>query len=284
MTETRISFQDLIERIHNVPSLPEVVTRVVRLVNDPRSDAERVGKIMTSDSAMVAKILRLVNSSYFALPEPVHDLDQAIVILGFKTVRSVALSISVLNLFQQESAGFNMRSFWLHGCVCASICRLVAERQGSVDPDLAFIAGLLKDIGLVLMAEYAPDETRSTLAVARELRYNLARAAHKVMNTDHTEISAWLCRKWELEPILIEAIANQNFLEGAHSLELVSILQFAEYLCALKRLRIAGDCGEPSLDQDVWKHLGFDKTKLVDILADINDEVDRARELLNAAT
>ena len=94
MALTRSSFEDIVDRIHTIPSLPEVVTQVVRLVNDPNSDARQINAIMMKDAAMAAKMLRMVNSVYYGLAEPVNDLEQAIVILGFKTIRSVALSIS----------------------------------------------------------------------------------------------------------------------------------------------------------------------------------------------
>ena len=104
MTITRANLSDIIARVHTVPSLPEVVTQVCRLVNDSSSDAKQVNAIMVKDAAMASKMLRLVNSVYYGLNEPVHDLEQAIVILGFKTIRSIALSVSVLSMFQQQSA------------------------------------------------------------------------------------------------------------------------------------------------------------------------------------
>jgi putative nucleotidyltransferase with HDIG domain len=283
MPFTRASFQDIISRVHTIPSLPEVVTQVVRMVNDPHSNAKAIGELMSRDAAMAAKILRLVNSVYFSLPENVHSLDQAIAILGFKTVRSVALSISVINLFQQENIGFNMKAFWMHGCVSACISRLVAEKIKVVDPDLAFIIGLLKDIGLVLMVEYAPEETRAIIAVARECRINLDKASCKVIDTNHAEVGAWLCQEWGLEVEVVDAVRHQFELEQSRYQQPVAVSQFSEYLCGLKRIRIAGDCAEPKLDPVIWQHLGLDKTDLVSLLAVINDEVDRAKELLSLA-
>ncbi len=165
----------------------------------------------------------------------------------------------------------------------ACIHRLVAEKMGDVDPDLAFIIGLIKDIGLVLMVEYAPEETRAVIAVAREHRISLEHAARKVIDTNHAEIGAWLCEEWGLEQEVTDTVANQFKLDLAADSRLVAIAQFSEYLCGLKRIRIAGDCAEPALDQEVWKHLGLEKTDLVGVLAVINDEVDRARELLQLA-
>lgn len=281
MTEViKASFSDIVGRVHSVPSLPEVVTQVVRLINDPRSSADQIHKIMVKDQAMAAKILRMVNSVYYGLPDPVHNLEQAIVILGFKTIRSIAMSIAVLNLFQQQDANFNMKSFWTHSAVMAQISRLLAAKAQLPDPEMAFIAGLLKDIGMLILVQYAPDETKKTIAVAREFRYDIQRATRKVIATDHAEIGGWLCEQWELPPELSDSIRNQSNLAEAKDVKLTSVLMFGEYLCGLKKIRFAGQCAEPKIDPEVWTHLGIDKTALVEVLSVINDEVDNAKTLL----
>jgi HD-like signal output (HDOD) protein len=280
VTLTRASFADIVKRIHTIPSLPEVVSQVCRLVNDPNSDAKQINAIMVKDAAMASKMLRMVNSVYYGLSEPVNNLEQAIVLLGFKTIRSVALSISVLNLFQQQSANFNMKAFWAHSAVSACLCRLIAGKAKLCDPELAFTLGLLKDVGKVVLAENAPEETRAIIAVAREYRFGFTRAAHEVIDTDDAEIGGWLCQHWEMEPVLIDTIRHQFDLATAPDPKLVSMCQLAEYLCALKRIRVSGSCDEAKLDPAVWLHLGLDKTSLVDVLSVINDEVENARQLL----
>lgn len=283
MAITRASFEDIIDRIHTVPSLPEVVTQVVRLVNDPNAHSDQINQIMSKDAAMAAKMLRMVNSVYYGLKEPVNSLDQAIAILGFKTVRSIALSISVINLFQQQSSNFNMKAFWAHSAVSASLCRLIAAKSKACDPEFAFTMGLLKDIGKVLLVENATEETRGIIAVAREFRMGFTRACHEVLDTDDAEIGAWLIEKWELEAKLIEAIRHQHNLAKTSEPRLVAVCQLAEYLCALKKIRTSGSCDEPKLDPVVWTHLGLDKTALVEVLSVINDEVENARQLLQLA-
>ena len=163
MTEViKPSFSDIVGRVNNVPSLPEVVTQVVRLINDPRSNADQIHDIMVKDQAMAAKILRMVNSVYYGLPDPVHSLEQAIVILGFKTIRSIAMSIAMHNLYQQQDANFNMKSFWTHSAVMAQISRLLAAKANIPDPEMAFIAGLLKDLGMLIFVQYAPKRPRKS--------------------------------------------------------------------------------------------------------------------------
>ena len=283
MPLSRASFQDIIERIHTVPSLPEVVMQVCRLVNDPHASAAQVNALMVKDPAMAAKMLRMVNSVYYGLPEPVNDLEKAILVLGFKTVRSIALSVSVLNAFQQQSANFNMKSFWAHSAVSAGICRLIAGKTKICDPELAFIIGLLKDLGKLILVENAAEEVRAIVAVAREFRLSFPVATHKVMDTDDGELCAWLMQTWNLDTDLVQAVRYQYSLDGADGkpyAKLVGMCQFAEYLCALKKIRVSGNCDEANLDPRVWTQLGLDKTALVEVLTVVNDEVDNARQFL----
>lgn len=283
MPLSRASFQDIIERIHTVPSLPEVVMQVCRLVNDQHASAAQVNAIMVKDPAMAAKMLRMVNSVYYGLKEPVNDLEKAIVVLGFKTVRSIALSVSVLNAFQQQNANFNMKSFWAHSAVSAGLCRLLAAKTKACDPELAFIIGLLKDLGKLILVENASEETRAIIAVAREFRLPFHGASRKVMDTDDAELCAWLMQSWNLDIDLVQTVRYQYDLDGAEGksfARMVAMCQFGEYLCGLKKIRVSGQCDEPALDPRVWGLLGLDKTALVEVLTVVNDEVDNARQFL----
>ncbi len=283
MTISRASFEEIIERVHTIPSLPEVVTQVCRLVNEPMANSSDVTKIMVKDAAMASKMLRMVNSVYYGLKEPVHDMEQAVRVLGFKTIRSIALSISVLNAFQQQNACFNMKSFWAHGAVSACLCRMIAEKSGVCDAELAFTIGLLKGMGKLVLVENAPDETRAMVAVAREYKLSFHAAAREVIDTDDAEIGAWLAEKWELEPVIAQTIRFQYDLEKGLLQGPVAMCLFSEYLCGLKKLRVSGECDEPNLDPGVWHHLGLDKNALVELLTRVNDEVDNARQLMAIA-
>ncbi len=284
MAITRASFEEIIERVHTVPSLPEVVMQVSRLVNDPEANARQVGAIMVKDAAMAGKMLRMVNSVYYGLREPVHDLEQAVVILGFKTIRSIALSISVINMFQQQNAAFNMKAFWAHSAVSACLCRLIASKAQICDPELAFTIGLLKDIGKLILVENAPEETRAIIAVAKEYKLGFTAAARKVLDTDDAEISGWLAESWELEPAITDTMRTQYDLPKAKNTALTAMCLFSEYLCGLKRIRVSGQCDEPTLDPKVWLYLGLEKTALVELLTAINDEVDNAKQLMSLAS
>jgi len=277
---SRSGFQDLVGRLNTIPSLPEVATQVSKLVADPRANANRIGDLVLKDSGMAARVLRLVNSVYYALPEPVSDLDQAIKVLGFKTIRAIALSLSVLSAFQQQNAGFNMKAFWTHCAVSAALCQQVATATRIVDPELAFIIGLLRYIGRLVMAENMPNETRSVIAVAREYQFPFHRAAREVLAADDAEVGDWLAGKWELEPAITDALRWQYDINQSTDKRVTAMLIFTEYVCALKNVRASGDFDRPAVDPASFQALGLDKDALVNVLAAVDAEVERARQLI----
>jgi len=282
MTIARSSLDTIVARVKTVPSLPEVVTQIASATQDPTADAKRITSLVVKDPAIAGKMLQMVNSVFYGLQEPVHDLGQAVSILGFKTIRSIALSIGVMNAFQQQNACFNMKRFWTHSAVAAGVSRLIAQRAWVMEPEMAFIAGLMRSVGRALLAQNAPEEMRAIIAVAQEYRLSFRDAAREVIRTDDAEIGAWLIGVWELEPLLARCLSDRYDLETTSDPGPIALGLFCDHLCALKALRAPGDFDESTLDPEVWRHLGIDKTALVELVSSVNDEVEAAKALLAA--
>ncbi|HYE05963.1 MAG TPA: HDOD domain-containing protein, partial [Planctomycetota bacterium] len=227
-----------------------------------------------------AKMLRMVNSPLYGTAGPVSDLQQAVTILGFKAIRSIAMSASIVDLSRQDKAGFSMRDYWAHGMVCAALCRSIAEHAGLPDPELAFVVGLLKDMGKLVLVDHAPDELRAIVAIAREHGLSFGQAAREVLETDDAELCAWLCSNWKLPQEIVDAVAQQYELILKPDMKLVATMQCAEYLCAVKRIRVSGDCHEPIANRVATKVLGLDEDDLRTIIAAADEESAKAKELL----
>jgi HD-like signal output (HDOD) protein len=283
MRPMRSSFAEIIEGIHTIPSLPEIAARVARLTGDPATTIPMIAGVIVLDAGMAAKMLRLVNSAVYALREPVNNIDQALGLLGCGTIRSLALSASVVSLFQQEQAHFDMKAYWLHSAVAAGMCRSVAKLNRCCDPEHAFTFGLLKDIGKVILVENAPEETREIIAIAKKRSLGFSAAAREVLETDDAEIAAWLCQTWELDTDLVNAIRYQHDLLHAAAPAMTAMGMVVDHLCALRGIRTSGSCGTPVLDPQVWHHLGLDKPSFKAVIAGMDSDIAAARELLAIA-
>lgn len=275
--------KDIVDRIIDLPTLPQVVSTILGLIDDPSSSVKDINQVMSQDPALVAKILKVVNSAFYGLPNRVSSISQAIVILGFNTVKSLAISASVLDMFGSGEEHFSYESFWTHSVGCATIAQTVAKRQGTVDPDTAFVCGLMHDVGKIVLDQYAPMEFQEILAIAREKEIAFCEAEKEVLDTSHTDIGFWLAEKWQLADDLAEGIHHHhtvNDAPAANARQLAAVCGFANYVCRLKQYGSAGNYGKPTLPMDAWEVLDIEKQELPALIDIINGEMHRADEFL----
>ena len=280
-----MDLDELIEEITELPTLPQVATRLMDLLDDPNTEAPEINRVMARDPALAGKILKLVNSAYYGLANKVSSLNQAIVILGFKTVKSVALSASVMGLFKgpSQQGRFDRRRFWEHSIACACVGRLVARKQKSFDPETAFSAGLLHDIGKLVVQHYFPAQADAVVEYAEEHGCSYIEAERAVYETTHAEIGHWLAAKWGLPRELVGAIGYHHALQEAPDKALVAVIQFADYLSKVKGLGAPGSAETPELKKEVWSLLDVDKPDLPELVNTINQEIEAASSWLEVA-
>ncbi|MHC4871334.1 MAG: HDOD domain-containing protein [Planctomycetota bacterium] len=275
--------KSIVDKIIDLPTLPQVVSTIVNLIDDPDSSVKDINDVMGQDPALVAKILKIVNSAFYGLPNRVSSISQAIVILGFNTVKSLALSASVLDMFGSGEEYFSYEDFWKHSIGCATICTTVAKKQPGVNADTAFVLGLMHDMGKLVLDQYAPVEFQQILKTAKEKEITFAEAEKEVIATSYTDIGYWLSQKWQLADDLADAIHHQNDLDecAEHaSKELAAVCSFSEYVCRLKNYGHNGSYGKPELPLKAWNMLGMEKDQLPALIETINNDIHRADEFL----
>ena len=208
------SLEKILDGAKDLAALPQVVMRVLDLTNDPKATAHDLEKIIALDQALAAKILTLANSSYYGLPRRVSTLREAVVFLGFKTLRNLAMTITTFNMFlgRSDTPALARRSLWRHSVDTAQCARVIvgqlpAPTQEAVGADQAYTCGLLHDVG-----KMALDQSRHALFVAitkiadtHRVRYSRIEA--EVLAFSHGQIGAALATRWNLPPMLCEAIA-----------------------------------------------------------------------------
>ncbi len=198
-----------LDSIEHLPSLPEVVTRILSLVDDPVASAQQIGDVVGQDQSMVASILRLVNSPFYGLSRRITSIQHAIVLLGFRTIRNMALSAVLVKSFGESSRDrrFDRSLLWRHTIACAIGSRLLARKLRTVEPEEAFLAGLIHDMGLVVLDQYFHDGFRLVLDRVLGEGMTLVAAEREIFGQDHAETGAQLGRRWNFHPTIVEAIA-----------------------------------------------------------------------------
>ena len=239
----------------NLPTLPTLAARLLDLVDNPATNASTLAQFMSQDQVITARLLKMCNSAYYGLGREVTSVHQSVVMLGFDMVREIALGVSVINAFKSARGleGFDISGFWDHSSAVGLVARRVAKGWQPALVSEAFTAGLLHDIGKVVLIQYLPDEFAETLATAKAQGRNLFEVEREVFGTDHGQIGSWLAERWKLPKTLCDAMAFHHDLDRApeESRNLVGIVQLADLLSRLLKAGNGGNPGTPLILRDL---------------------------------
>ena len=192
-----------------LPSVPDVYAELTREMGSEDVSIKRVGEIISKDVAMTAKILQLVNSAFFGLPRTVQDAEEAVTYLGTDVIRGLVLSHAAFEIFDADCAGFSIKALWQHSLTVGALARDIAklESAGKATIDEALIAGMLHDVGQLILAAAIPEKYGEALTLAIETNVPLREAEYSKIGCGHSEVGAYLMGLWGLPDGVIEAIA-----------------------------------------------------------------------------
>ncbi len=201
-------FKEL-DRIRDIPTLPVMVMEANRLLEDPNTSVAKICSIIEKDQAMTMKILKLVNSSFYGLPSQISTIRNAIVVLGYNTVRNAIMTLTIMKLMPKKGVwiqGFSAGDLWSHAVEVAVVCRHLAERADVKWANDCFVAGLLHDIGKVIQFRFFSETFEAVYGLTVQEGISFFEAERRLDVVDHAQIGGALGQKWMLPPILIEAI------------------------------------------------------------------------------
>ena len=224
--------------------LPTIIARIIGMIDDPRTTARDLGRLISTDQVLTTKVLKLANSAYYGMPKKIGTVELAVVILGFDALKDVALSVSLLNRFSSISnnENFDMSRFWEHSIACGIVSRMLAKKYAPKFKGEAFVAGLLHDIGKLIIIEYLKEEFKEIIGLVREKKIPFYQAEKMVLNVNHAEIGSWLAEKSNLPVTLIESIAcHHNPAEAESNSTLPVIVYFSNYLVKRFKYGFSGD-------------------------------------------
>jgi HD-like signal output (HDOD) protein len=229
--------------IKDMPTLPSVAARIFSVTNDPEASVEKLRDIVSTDQVVAGRILRAVNSAYFGFPRQIDTLSKAIVILGFNNVRSIALSVSIMDLFQLKANGsFNIREMWIHGVGTAHCARALARIFYPRKSEQFFVAGLLHDIGLIAMNQCIPEEFEITVKNAISQKRPFWETEVEKFDFDHGDVGQYIADKWLLPAALSDAIGMHHRPQDAtENLDIVYAIHAADIIC---KMNLFGDYGD----------------------------------------
>ncbi|ADW18941.1 putative signal transduction protein [Desulfobulbus propionicus DSM 2032] len=223
----------LIENFKKIRTLPHIVTRLVQLVNDEESTLQDFEAVIRLDPALVARLLTLVNSSYFGLARKVDSISRAVALLGMKNLHNIAVTDAIQGMLRSSSGTveFSPQRLWLHSAASGICCKMIAERIFTINGDDAYLCGVLHDIGLIVEMEV---EQEIFLQLIEQLTAGgpaIIELEQQLLGTDHCQIGYLLAQEWRIPGPIAEAIRDHHHDNGhiiPHSP--TGILQMSEYI------------------------------------------------------
>lgn len=200
----------LANAVDGMPAFPKSVEKILQLTRDVNCTPKDIVQVIDKDPVVTVKILKVVNSAYYSLPRQITSVNNAVVYLGFNTVKNLALAIAAIGMMpKHNAAGFDVDQYLLHSLSTAGIARKLASRTGDADPMDCFIGGLLHDFGKVVFAQFLPEEFRQALRLSQSSKSSLHEALRQTVGVDHALVGAMLIEKWRFAPELIHTISHQ---------------------------------------------------------------------------
>ncbi len=237
MSREQISIEKLLKKGDSLPTLPEIYTRVSDLLEDEDSSVSDIGQIIESDPAISYKILTMVNSAYYGMPNEVSSVTRAISLLGRFRLKQILIGALLSEVFKGlDSQYFSLYGFWQHSIRTAIIARqLATDSDYHNEPETLFTAGLLHDVGKLILAAQMPEVFPEIEKRAEEMRWHIVEAEDDIIGMPHTEIGAALMLKWGFPDIIWVSVRNHHqwdyngpFFHAAHIIYLADQLAHCE--------------------------------------------------------
>lgn len=261
-----------IARLKTVPTLPKLLERVAEALEDPEVNFASVAELIEIDQALTAQILRLANSAFYNVQGSVTHVSQALLTLGAVVTRSVVLSSSVLDI-----RAVALRGFWEHSLGCAVAAGALAKVTGKVPPEEMTAAGLLHDLGKVLLCKELPDVFAHVVHRAATTGTSFRSVERELLGVDHEEIAALLVERWRFPACLAEPIAHHHTPERARTArDETAIVHVANVLVRGLGFGSGGDALIPAIDRHAWERLALTPAMLDQVLTLFEADLDRA--------
>lgn len=287
------SVNEIVSKLKDLPTLPSVLEKIVKLTSNPNVDFSQVEKAISTDPVISTKLLRIVNSAYFSFFREITSLRQAIVVLGLEATKNLVYGTSIINSFGRETkiASFPLEEFWKYSVACGNISRTLSSLLDYSFFEEAFLSGLVHAIGKIVVARYMPSEFEQAILAAAEDGCPLAEKERELIGFDHTQIGHQLGQKWRLPKMLNEVVLHyqEPALAEDHK-ELAAIVRISSIIC---RIHGIGISGEPPVTWDLRDDIGWkvlsQENEMLEVLdfdrfnLTLDEEIEKVESFIGAA-
>lgn len=279
-----LTAQALVDNVGELVSLPEVVLRINEMVNDEHANAADISRVISQDPGLATRLLKIANSPMYGNMRQIDSINRAVTILGTKQIRDITISTTAAKVFEGiPNDVISVADFWHHSLYCALLARSLAIHSKKANAETLFTAGLLHDIGHLIMLNRIPQEELAAimLTVQGEASKDLIDAERDLLGFDHTEVGAHLARQWHLPEIIVECIAYHHHPSQAkHHASAVAHIHIANAIASLPYGDIPSADDLKRIEPDAWGIAGLRVNDIAEAVQDAQAQIGEMQKAL----
>ena len=227
----------LVGAVDDLPTIPIVATKILQLLDDPDVSVEEIADLMLSDQVMTARVMKLLNSPVYKPAQEITSLKRALIYLGLRHVRELALTTSVINAFDGTTGALELNSFWEHSFGVGMVSKIIAQKIGYQDLEKAYIAGIIHNLGEVFLSNFLRDPFLEVLEYIKAHPVRLIDAEAELLGTTHCEVGLCMAQKWNFPDAYCDVIMHHhNPHEATVDVVLCAIVNLADLFCSVRGL------------------------------------------------
>jgi putative nucleotidyltransferase with HDIG domain len=272
----------VVAHLKQLPSLPSVVSELLASFADEDVDIGKIARQIALDQGLTARVLRVANSSFYGLQRKVGTINDAVAMLGFRAVRSMVLAVGVNGAFRTDQCPRFDGPTYLRRCVAVGLGAGALAKVTGHNPELAFTAGILHDIGELVLACNFASEYAEVLAYRQKHDCFLVVAERDLLGMDHSEVGGLLAEAWHFPPSLHEAVTEHHAPASATAGSLANLIHVADAMAHGLGLNHSPDEMVMPVDHTAWQRLKLDSDKIAHVLPQIVAGMDEACQIFSA--
>lgn len=264
-----------VESINTLPTVPGVLKRLSAIIEKPRITIVEISAFISNDPALTTKVLKMVNSAIYGFPGRIASVSHATMLLGLNVIKGLLLGVSVFELMQKT-----MNGLYEHSLACAIASRVIAQKKNLKEPEEVSVAGLLHDIGKVILILEFSQEYEAAMKEAHEKKLPIFEAEKNQFSASHADAGGWLAEKWRFPRNLIEVIEFHHRPALAKNAPLeTAIVHVADMLVRARGFGFAGEDLAPEVNPIAYELLKLSDQDIKDVLRQTEDNMESAEDI-----
>jgi HD-like signal output (HDOD) protein len=284
--QSDVIVEKAIASIGEIATLPEIVTKIIDVVGDPKSTARDLHEIIKNDPALSARILKVVNSAFYGLPGQISTVDRAIIMLGLSAVKNIAIAASITKLFRNRKLGgkFTARDLWTHSLAVGAASRSIAKAAGYPSIEDAFLAGLIHDLGLLVARQAFGEKISEVIALCLDGK-NFCQAELDTIGVTHEMLGQALTTKWKF-PMSLRAVTGFHHdptRVAEQSRVLADIVHVGDYLSSQQKHGFYLTAADQPLQEQALAGTKLSTEQIQEVSDQLPEQLAEAETLFSAA-